>query len=75
MREMALTKPKLKQRGTTMKNGNYTNELYEMAVRWRCQILRGNIAQETIKPISEFVKEFSVNAEDYALMLTVYRGI
>ena len=58
-----------------MKNENYTNEIYEMAIRWRCQILRGNLPQETLKPISEFVKEFSANAEDCALLLTVYRDI
>ena len=58
-----------------MNNKNYTNEIYEMAVRWRCQILRGNLPQETLKPISEFVKEFSVNAEDYAFMLTIYRDL
>ena len=58
-----------------MKKENYTNEIYEMAVRWRCQILRGNLQQETLKPISEFVKEFSANAEEYAFLLTVYRDI
>lgn len=58
-----------------MKKENYTNEIYEMAVRWRCQILRGNLPQEILKPISEFVKEFSANAEDNALLLTVYRDL
>ena len=58
-----------------MKKENYTNEIYEMAVRWRCQILRGCLPKETLKPISEFVKEFSENAEEYALLLTVYRDI
>jgi hypothetical protein len=58
-----------------MKKENYTNEIYEMAVRWRCQVLRGNLSPETLKPISDFVKEFSANAEDYAILLTVYRDI
>ena len=58
-----------------MKKENYTNEIYEMAVRWRCQILRGNLQNESLKPISEFVKEFSEHAEEYAFTLMVYRDI
>ena len=58
-----------------MVNENYTNEIYEMAIRWRCQILRGNLPQEKLKTVSEFVNEFSTDPVGLVDMLIVYRNI